>query len=146
MNRTKILAVATLAAVALAGCEQRQVAVAGLCPDWKTAVAGTDQAAPVDNCVKRWAYTLAGGKDDAATVANAVVAACEASLTRWNQAGLAAPAPEGEQVSILTGEPTNPQAEHYSFAETRAVLYVVQARAGRCSAPPVQNGIPTGVV
>jgi hypothetical protein len=147
MTKAKIVAAVALAAAALAGCEARQagVAVAGLCPDWKTAAVASDPAAPVDNCAKRWAYTLAGGKDDAATVADAVVAACETALTRWNQASLAVPGPEGDALSIITGQPTNPQAEHYSFVQSRALMYVAAARAGRCSAPEVKDGVPVGV-
>jgi hypothetical protein len=36
-------------------------------------------------------------------------------------------------------------AEHSAFAQGRALLYVVQARAGRCKAPPIENGAPTGL-
>ena len=51
----------------------------------------------------------------------------------------------GEQaVSLTTGEATNPMAEHSAFAQGRALLYVVQARAGHCAPPPAVNGAPTG--
>jgi len=35
--------------------------------------------------------------------------------------------------------------EHYVFAQGRALFYVVQARAGKCAAPPMTNGAPTGL-
>jgi hypothetical protein len=147
--RTKLLlTAAALAAVGLSACERSDGprAVAGICPDWKAAPTATDPAAPVDNCVKRWAYTLAGTRDDADLVADAVVSACEAQLGRWNQANLGQPPADGaEAISITTGQPTNPLAEHYNFAQSRAVLYVMQARAGRCAAPPVKDGVPTGI-
>ena len=61
------------------------------------------------------------------------LAACGGSLSRWNQAGLAAPlagdanAPV-QALSLTTGQPTNALAEHYAFAQSRALFYVVQAR------------------
>ena len=142
-----MLAALTMSAVALASCEQseRGTAVAGLCPDFKAAAAAGDPAGPVDNCVKRWAYTLAGGKDAADVVADAVVAACGAPLSTWNQAALVNQTDGAEATSIITGQPTTPMAEHYGFAQSHALLYVVQARAGRCAAPPVKDGTPVGV-
>jgi hypothetical protein len=75
-------------------------------------------------------------------VAQATVAACTQALTRWNQQGLAtgaAPQQPGEQAqmapSLVNGQPTNPFAEHFAFAQNRALFYVVQARAGKCAAP-----------
>ncbi|MBV8594531.1 MAG: hypothetical protein JOZ27_09560 [Caulobacteraceae bacterium] len=45
----------------------------------------------------------------------------------------------------MTGEPTNAMAEHGAFARSRALLFVIEARAGRCRPPPVVNGVPAGV-
>ena len=148
MNSSKmILAALTLSAVALASCEQpeRGVAVAGLCPDFKTAAVAGDPAGPVDNCVKRWAYSLAGGRDSADVVAEAAVAACGAPLSAWNQTAVVNPTDGAEAASIITGQPTTPMTEHYNFAQSHAQLYVVQARAGRCAAPAVKDGVPVGV-
>jgi hypothetical protein len=65
------------------------------------------------------------------------------SLSRWNQASLGQAAGCGnsseQALSLTTGQPTNPLAEHSSFAQGRALFYVVQARAGRCKAPPVDQ-------
>jgi hypothetical protein len=67
-------------------------------------------------------------------------------LSRWNQASLGQSANSGEQaLSLTTGQPTNPLAEHSAFAQGRALFYVVQARAGRCSPPPAKNGVPEGL-
>ncbi|MDB5448051.1 MAG: hypothetical protein JWQ97_3368, partial [Phenylobacterium sp.] len=95
-----------------------------------------------------WGYSLAPSSDRAEEVAQAAVAACISSLSRWNQQGLTTNAPPGaaptgeapmdasNATSLLTGQPTNPMAEHYSYAQGRALFYVVQARAGKCAAPP----------
>jgi len=155
---------AALAALALAGgllsaCEQRMAANSDLCAQFKTSgtgqattanapVAATDAAAPVDDCVRRWAYSLAAARDDADVVAQSAVAACAGALTRWNQSSMsqasAAPDMAGQGVSLATGEPTSPLAAHAAFAQQRALLYVVEARAGRCAPPPATNGVPAG--
>jgi hypothetical protein len=64
---------------------------------------------------------------------------------RWNQQALIPPAggdlrAPTEAPSLITGEETNPVAERYSFARSRALFYVVQARAGKCAAPPMADG------
>jgi hypothetical protein len=161
MGKTKILiAAVSVAALGLAACEggdnRRRNNVAaggdGLCkPFTGTAQAATpgmgmDGGLAVDDCLHRWGYTLAKAEeDDAGSVAQAVVAACSAPLARWNQQSLAnAAAMSGdrslEAPSLLTGENTNPIAEHNSFAEGRALFYVVQARAGDCDAPRAGDG------
>lgn len=94
-----------------------------------------DPAAPVEDCVHRWAYSLAGSRDSADEVAAATVAACSGQLSRWNQQTLA-PAAQADAVSLVTGEATGPIAAHHEFAASRALFYVVQARAGRCAPPP----------
>ena len=141
--------VAALAGLGLAGCSDHDELRAnrGVCADFKAqARAAADGAAPVDECVRRWAYSLASAEDDAVTVADATVAACSGALSRWNQQALAQPPPAGEEsLSITTGQPTNPLAEHAAFAQNQALLYVVQARAGRCAPPPMKDGAPEGL-
>ena len=142
----KILIV-TAACAGLAACQGGDRPVAGVCKPFPTAAAqpaATDGAAGLEDCLHRWAYTLAGGPDDAGTVADAAVAACTAPLSRWNQQTLGAAAAEGgpqEGQSLLTGETTNPIAEHRNFAADRALFYVVQARAGSCKPPPRREGV-----
>ncbi|HEX4181399.1 MAG TPA: hypothetical protein VHY32_11470, partial [Caulobacteraceae bacterium] len=90
---------------------------------------------------------------NADVVGDAVVVACGAALSHWNQtslgqpaqAGPAGPGPSPEQgVSLVTGQPTNPLLEHNTYVHSRALFYVIQARAGRCAPPPVNNGVPVG--
>ncbi len=152
MIRKPVVAVAALAVLALAACDDRHDGVANpkICADFKTApgvTAASDPSTPVEECARRWAYSLAGSRDSAEVVAEAVVAACAPVLSKWNQASLGQAAPgAGEQaLSLTTGQPTNPLAEHSAFAQGRALFYVVQARAGRCSPPPVKNGVPEGL-
>lgn len=153
MIRKSVMAVLGLAALGLTACEEPGDGMANpkICADFKTsgpgATAAADPSTPVDECTRRWAYSLAGSKDSAEAVADAVVAACAPALSRWNQASLgqAQPASGEQALSLTTGQPTNPLAEHSSFAQGRALLYVVQARAGRCKPPPVNNGVPAGL-
>lgn len=166
--RVPALLAACLAAAPLAACHRHHhlAANTGLCADFKTAAngqpitanipaTGSDAAAPVDDCVRRWAYSLASARDQADVVAQSAVAACVGPLTRWNQATLAQPATgagsaDGAQgdgvqgVSLASGEPTSPLSAHADFAQQRALLYVVEARAGDCAPPPVSNGVPVG--
>ncbi|WP_304177929.1 hypothetical protein [Phenylobacterium aquaticum] len=103
------------------------------------ATAASDPAAPVEDCVHRWAYSLAGAKDSADQVALATVAACSGQLSRWNQQAMApatGASTQAEAVSLITGDPTGPIAAHHDFAASRALFYVVQARAGHCAPPP----------
>lgn len=157
MNRNALTATLCLTALCLAACEKdgRMAANSKLCADFKTAPAATgapplaiaDAAAPVDDCVRRWAYSLAPSSDGAEAVAEAAVAACAAVLSRWNQQSIQTGPNDAsiQALSLTTGEPTNPIQEHNSFANGRALFYVVQARAGRCSPPPVTNGVPAGL-
>ena len=146
------LAVLALAALTLSACERGsgQMAPNGkICIDFKQKAApaapGADGAAAVDQCVSRWAYSLAASHDDADAVAEAVAAACNPQLSRWNQATLAQPDGDAEAASVITGQPTTPLAEHNAFTHQRALFYVVQARAGNCAPPAVTNGAPEGV-
>ncbi|HXA40197.1 MAG TPA: hypothetical protein VNW53_14450 [Phenylobacterium sp.] len=152
MKRYAAAAVLTLAALTLGACDERHEMAANskLCVDFKQPkatpiVAGAEGAAPMEECVKRWAYSLAGSRDTADTVAEAAVAACNVQLSRWNQQTLNQPGADIEASSITTGQPTTPLAEHSAFAESRALFYVVQARAGSCAPPPVTNGVPDGI-
>lgn len=150
--RSAALIVAVLAGVVLAGCQKVERPVAGICKPFAAAAQPAATAQPaagdagvlLEDCLHRWAYTLAGGRDDAGTVADAVVAACTAPLARWNQQALAAaPADQPDEApSLLTGQATNPIAEHGNFAAGRALFYVVQARAGACKPPPRRSGAP----
>lgn len=149
MTRNTAATVLAFAALGLTACDDHGFrANTGICADFKTSQAQTamnDAAAPVDDCLRRWAYSLAGGRDPADVVAQAAVAACSPALGRWSQATLNQQAPSGgEGLSLTTGQPTNPLAEHSAFANGRALLYVVQARAGRCAPPPTANGVPAG--
>lgn len=139
-----------LAALTLAACNNPGAAAGAdgrICADIKAAGPPADAAGAVDDCLHRWAYSLAGARDAADVTADAVVAACGAPLGRWNEAALArqgaAPDDQGA-VSLTTGQPTNALAEHSAFARGRAEFYVVQARAGRCAAPAAANGVPIG--
>ncbi len=161
MNRTTLTAAVVLAAMGLSACSDHDGRLAAnpkICADFKAtntsqtgvpAIAVADAASPVDECLRRWAYSLASARDHADVVGDAVVAACGGALSRWNQAGLGLLGEAGaggpvEALSLTTGQPTNAMAEHSAFARGRALFYVVQARAGHCSPPPTTNGVPTG--
>ena len=150
--RAPLTAVA-LAALALSACSSQPASMATnskICADFKQARAAVPgisaDAAAVDECVRRWAYSLASSRDDADTVAEAAASACNTPLTRWNQQALAQPGAEDASASLITGEPTTALAEHHTYSRTRALFYVVQARAGTCRAPPVKDGVPEGIV
>ena len=142
-----------LGALSLAGCDQpRQIAAnPKICADFKpaktpaTAAALDDGSAPLDECVRRWAYSIAPSRDAAEVVAEAAVTACNGPLTRWNRQAVELPADGAPAASLTTGEPTTPIGEHNNFAHARALLYVVEARAGACAPPPATNGRPDGV-
>jgi hypothetical protein len=165
MKTLKLISLVALSATALAACHPNDGAAGGdnrLCtafPETTTANANgnaaaslgvatanpSDPAAVLDDCLHRWGYALALGRDNADVVGAAVVAACSPALSHWNQQVLANPqtAPsagaqggDGQSApSLLTGEPTTPLAEHYVYAQSRALFYVAQARAGKCAPP-----------
>ena len=152
MTRFPVATLLCLGALSLTACgETRSVAAnSKICFDFKAPktaapIAGDDGAAPVEDCVRRWAYSLAPSRDAAETVAGAAAEACTVQLTRWNRQTLSQPNDGGEQASIVTGEPTTPIGEHNAFTRSRALFYVVQARAGSCAPPPATNGVPAGV-
>ena len=161
MTRQKLIAVAALAALGLAGCTNNgrsASAVEGICKPFTTTTTTTttaqaaattpatlpaaaplaDPSANVDDCLHRWGYTLAASSDPANMVADATLAACGSALSAWNQQSLSLDNAGGavQAPSLMNGQPTNPLAEHYAFAEGRALFYVVQARAGHCGPPP----------
>lgn len=156
--RIASLTLTALAALSLGACSGARQGVKGICTPFPatasqavggpTAASNSDPSAPVDDCLHRWAYSLAGSDDPAEAVADATVAACTASLSRWNQQGMApASGPGGdssEAVSLVTGQPTNAFQAHHDFAQGRALFYVVQARAGHCAPPPAGKGGPAG--
>lgn len=164
MTRDKLIAVAAMAALGLAGCTNNgrsAGAVEGICKPFTTASTTTtaqttpatlpaaappgDPSANLDDCLHRWGYTLAASLDPANMVADATLAACSSALSAWNQQSLSQDNAGGavQAPSLMNGQPTNPLAEHYAFAEGRALFYVVQARAGHCGPPPVASGTAT---
>jgi len=150
----KLLTVAlSLGALSLGACGETHTVAANskICTDFKakaavaTAAPIADGSAPTDECARRWAYSLAPSRDRADVVAQAVVAACNTALAQWNQQAMQLPTDGQMAASLTTGEPTTPMGEHNSFLRNRALLYVVQARAGACAPPPATNGVPDGV-
>jgi hypothetical protein len=159
MRAARLLAASGFAALALSACTNTDAtgghADARVCTPFPEAAnanangpaapvpAAADPAAALDDCLHRWGYALAGSTDAAEAVAQATVAACVPALTHWNQQGLSAGQPGADSApSLLTGQPTNPLTEHYTYAQARALFYVVQARAGKCAAPA--NLTPAG--
>jgi|SRR5579859_553521 len=153
MKRPLPAAALVLALLGLTACDPRHdmEANAKVCANFKTTAKpaavplGAEGAAPVDECVRRWAYSLAPSHDPAAAVADATVTACNSQLVRWNQQTLNQPGSDVEANSITTGQPTTSLAEHRAFTASRALFYVIEARAGRCQAPPTTNGVPDGI-
>jgi len=156
--RAPVAMATAIAALNLAACNKTadRGGVSGICKPFATPAAApatpqsalpstnilpagpaADPAATVDDCLHRWGYTLAAATDPADVVADATVAACGPSLTAWNQSSLATQGQNVQAPSLVSGQPTNPIAEHYAFAQGRALFYVVQARAGHCAPPPV---------
>lgn len=166
-TRNFALASAVIAAFGLAACNRtaERGGVSGICKPFTTpapaaapaqqpalpstsllpAAPIADPAAAVDDCLHRWGYTLAAATDPADVVADATVAACSPSLTAWNQSSLTAQGGQAVQApSLVSGQQTNPIAEHYAFAQGRALFYVVQARAGHCAPPPAATAPAKG--
>jgi hypothetical protein len=164
MQRILIACSLGLAALSLGACERNRPMAANkaICFDFHAkspspapagsasaagapqTAAASDLGAVLDDCVRRWAYSLAPSADSAQDVANAALGACMGHLARWNEQSLNQANAPAQAPSITTGEPTNPLAEHSNYARSRALLYVVQARAGHCAPPPVKNGVPEG--
>lgn len=153
MTRKLTMAAIGMGALALGACSEHHGMASNpkVCADFRATkaapvVPGSEGASATDECVKRWAYSLASSRDDAGVVADAVVAACVSQLSRWNEQAVNQPGSDVQATSMTTGEPTTPLAEHNAFTNARALFYVVQARAGRCAAPPMKDGAPEGIV
>ena len=142
-----------LGVLGLSACDDHRHVAANpkICAEFKPVKAAgmatpDDGAGPLDECVRRWAYSLAPSRDAAEVVAEAVVGACNTPLAKWNSQALSQPGgAEASAASLTTGEPTTPIAEHNAFGHARALLYVVQARAGACAPPPATGGVPDGL-
>ena len=153
MTRYRAAALLCLVALSLAGCNDTHTAAANpkICMPFKPAKAAAEAVADVgavgfDDCLRRWAYSLAPSRDAAEVVAEATVGACNAQLAKWNGRVLGETGGvEPGAASLTTGQPTTPIAEHNAFGRAHALLYVVQARAGACAPPPATNGVPDGV-
>jgi len=75
-----------------------------------------------ENCVHRWGYRLAGAKDGAQVIAQAVVNACtDAMAYQVNHS------PEAQRKQLAQ--------EIMTAMPDRALFHVIQARAGRCNIP-----------
>jgi hypothetical protein len=149
MRQRLVFAGVACLAAALAGCSntgEGRAANSHICTPFpeqasnangQPAAAPSDPGAAADDCLHRWGYILAASPDRAEEAAQATVAACASALTHWNQQGLAAGAPDVSVTapSLVTGQNSNPIAEHFNYAQGRALFYVVQARAGKCAAP-----------
>ncbi len=156
IRRASAMAAIVLAAGALGACHRGGQAYGpvngNLCRAFHTdssPLNTNDQAAVFDDCLHRWAYSLAPSRDQADVVASAVSAACSAGLTRWNQQTLgqqaqpeaqpgmppAPPADQQQATDLTTGQPTDMMTARAQFAQSRALFYVVEARAGGCSPP-----------
>lgn len=153
--RANLAGVSLLACVlGLSACADRDNdgrADAGTCSPFNTAAAPAGpagvapavggEAASFDDCLHRWGYRLARADEDSAeTVGAAVLSACASALAVWNQStlGLAQTGPD-EAVSLVTGESSSTFADRYASAQSKAVFYVVQARAGNCAPPPADT-------
>lgn len=105
--------------------------------------ARTDPAAAFDDCVHRWGYALAPSHDPADVVAQATVSACGPILSQWSQQVMGSAQDMGAPSRRDQAEAaSNPMAQQIRMAESRALFYVVQARAGGC-APPPANTLPS---
>jgi len=142
-------------AVGVSGCGERSSAQSGgmtltgskYCTPFRAATTNvnttlSDPAASFDDCVHRWAYTLAPARDPADVVARASVDACGPILTAWNQQTLdqnPQPAPSRYGSRGPQQQQNNPLAQRMGMVESRALFYVVQARAAGCAPPPANS-------
>ena len=146
--------------VGVSGCSDRTSAPSGgltltgskYCTPFKAANTNvnttlSDPAASFDDCVHRWAYTLAPARDPADVVARASVDACGPILSAWNQQTLDQN-PQPQQPSRYGNrgpqqQQNNPLAQRMGMVESRALFYVVQARAAGCAPPPANSLLTT---
>ncbi|HEX4197505.1 MAG TPA: hypothetical protein VHZ26_08685 [Caulobacteraceae bacterium] len=154
-------------AALLCGCDQQASAANGglklsgstYCAPFKASTVNangalstalTDPAAAFDDCIHRWGYALAPARDPADVVAQAAVNACGPIIGAWSQQAESqgANAQPTDYRSRRQAAPPNPMAQQIRMSESRALFYVVQARAAGCAPPPANtlfaaNG-PTG--
>src|SRR5436305_7314198 len=85
------LGAACLVAGGLAACNDTHTAATNpkICAPFKPARAAAeavadDGAVAFDDCLHRWAYSLAPSRDSAEMVATAAMGACNAQLLKWN--------------------------------------------------------------
>lgn len=146
-----------LAAVALTvGACKREgdrlaAASTGFCTPFRTAqsnqpaAVASDPSTGFEDCIHGWAYALAPSRDPADLVAQATVEACATRLSQWNQQTLAQNPEAAQQApSLTTGQPTDAISSHAQYAQSRALFYVVQARAAHCAPPPTSAVPPVG--
>src|SRR3954469_11478734 len=96
MIRHRARALACLGAICLgagglAACNETHVAANNpkICAPFKPAkpaaeAVADDGAVAFDDCLHRWAYSLAPSRDSAEMVATAAMGACNAQLLKWN--------------------------------------------------------------
>jgi hypothetical protein len=155
---TYVAAMATLAAVGLAGCNRQttgggDITLAGgkYCTPFPSAPAASnaatglapatisDPAIAFDDCIHRWGYVLAPSRDPADVVAQAAVEACSSILSSWSQQiSQTQQSPQYSPRGARSATP-DPEAQRMHAAEGRALFYVVQARAGGCAPPPANT-------
>ncbi len=103
----------------------------------------TDPAGAFDDCIHRWGYTLAPARDPADVVAQAAVDACGPIIAAWSQQATSQePAEQPSRYrsrESQQAQPPSPQAQQIRMAESRALFYVVQARAAGCAPPPANT-------
>jgi hypothetical protein len=104
----------------------------------------SDPAAAFDDCIHRWGYTLAPARDPADVVAQAAVDACGPIIAAWNQQAssqeqAAPPTRYRSRSEAQAAQQPSPQAQQIRMAESKALFYVVQARAAGCAAPPANT-------
>ena len=104
----------------------------------------SDPAGAFDDCIHRWGYTLAPARDPADVVAQAAVDACGPIIAAWNQQGASQEQPMPEpryrsRESQDAQQQPSPQAQQIRMAESKALFYVVQARAAGCTPPPANT-------
>jgi hypothetical protein len=105
----------------------------------------SNPGAAFDDCIHRWAYTLAPARDPADVVAQAAVNACGPIAAAWSQQAMSQqpnPGPASYRYRGRAPQPQaqpSPQEQQIRMAESRALFYVVQARAAGCQAPPANT-------
>lgn len=111
-----------VSALSLAGCglvERENGWICASLPDLQVdELQALDPQERLDRCITKWGYRLARSPDPARTVADATFAACKGFFRDVEIAGFS-------------------EAEVIEQAKDKALLAVVQARAGRCAIPEV---------